>query len=264
MNYCNELSQVVSNQLIAKNTYRAVLSSPNIASAASPGQFVNILPSSDWRLAMRRPMSLAGVKGDNIELIYKVFGPGTDLMSKWKKGCKVDMIGPLGNFWNDFDKMPVLIGGGVGIAPIMYLSDYLKNKDINHYLIMGAKDKGEHFLNHNPDENVFLSTDNGSIGIKGNVLDVFKEINPINSQIKIFSCGPSVMMESLRDFSNENGICCDLALETVIACGFGICQGCTVEYDKSDKDKHSYRSKFGLVCLDGPIFNSKKIKTCKL
>ena len=264
MNYVNEICKVVSNELISKNTYKATLFSPKIAKESSPGQFVNILPSNSWDLAMRRPMSLSGVNENNIELIYKVFGSGTDLMSKWKRADKIDIIGPLGNSWSDFEKMPVLIGGGVGIAPIMYLSNYLKNKNIVHYLIMGAKDKSEHFLTHDIEKKVFLSTDNGSIGIKGDVLDAFKSIDLINNEIKIFSCGPSVMMENLKDFSNKNDIDCDLALETVMACGFGICQGCTVEYSHSNSVNHSYRSKYGLVCLDGPIFSSKKIKTCKL
>ena len=77
----------------------------------------------------------------------------------------------------------------------------------------------------------------------------FKSIKLMNSEIKIFSCGPSVMMESLKDFSNENNIDCDLALETVMACGFGICQGCTVEYSNGELENPSYRSKYGLVCM---------------
>ena len=264
MNYINEICIVLSNDLIAENTYKASLFSPGIAKNALPGQFVNILPDNNWDLAMRRPMSLAGVNSDNIELIYKVFGSGTNLMSKWKKDDRIDIIGPLGNSWNDFKKMPVLIGGGVGIAPIMYLSNYLKNKNILHCLIMGARDKNEHFLMHDVEKRVLLSTDNGSIGIKGNVLDAFKSMKLMNNKIKIFSCGPSVMMENLKDFSNKNDIDCDLALETIMACGFGICQGCTVEYSNGELENPSYRSKYGLVCLDGPIFNSKKIKTCKL
>ena len=264
MNYINEICIVLNNNLIACNTYRVSLFAPNIAQKALPGQFVNILPDSKWDLAMRRPMSLAGVNGDNIQLIYKVFGHGTDLMSKWKKGDKIDIIGPLGNSWCDFKKTPVLIGGGVGIAPIIYLSNYLKKENILHYLIMGAQDKNGHFLDHDIKNRVLLSTDDGSVGIKGNVLDAFKVLNLRNDEIKIFSCGPSIMMESLKGFSSINDIDCDLALETIMACGFGICQGCTVEYTSGEIESPSYRSKYGLVCLDGPIFNSKKIKTCKL
>ena len=158
----------------------------------------------------------------------------------------------------------IFITGGAGFIGSNFIHYCLKKNDIVHYLIMGARDKSEHFLTHNIEEKVLLSTDNGTAGIKGNVLDAFKSINLINDKIKIFSCGPAIMMESLKDFSNKNEIDRDLALETIMACGFGICQGCTVEYDNVDSDCHSYRSKYGLVCLDGPIFSSKKIKTCKL
>ena len=211
MNYFNEISIVLSNDLIAKNTYRAILKSPKISGKAYSGQFVNILPHKNWDKAMRRPMSLAGVNGENIELIYKVFGSGTDLMSKWKRGDEIDIIGPLGNSWNDFEKTPILIGGGVGIAPIMYLSNYLKENNILHYLIMGAKDKSEHFLKHDIEKRIVLSTDDGSIGMKGNVIDAFKAIDLIDNEIKIFACGPPVMMENLKEFSNKNNIHCDLA-----------------------------------------------------
>ena len=129
MSYLNEIAYVRSNTLIAENTYKAILKAPKISEISKPGQFVNILPSDDWEKAMRRPMSLAGVREDNIELIYKVFGEGTYLMSKWSVNDKIDIIGPLGNFWSNFEKTPILIGGGVGIAPIMYLSNYLNNNN---------------------------------------------------------------------------------------------------------------------------------------
>ena len=107
MSYLNEIAYVRSNTLIAKNTYKAILKAPKISEISKPGQFVNILPSDNWKKAMRRPMSLAGVSEDNIELIYKVFGEGTYLMSKWSVNDKIDIIGPLGNFWSNFEKIPI-------------------------------------------------------------------------------------------------------------------------------------------------------------
>ena len=264
MNYINEIACVKSNDLIAENTYRAVLESPKISKISKPGQFVNILPSLDWDKAMRRPMSLADACSGSIELIYKVFGKGTKLMSNWGKGDNIDIIGPLGNYWSDFDKTPILIGGGVGIAPITYLSKFLNENHIEHYLIMGARSCGDHFLKHELDGKILLSTDDGSLGIKGNVVDVFKTLDLDYKSVKIFSCGPPLMMESIKKHVDINKIDCDLALETIMACGFGICQGCAVEFCSDESKEHSYRSKFGLVCLDGPIFSAKDIKTCIL
>ena len=129
---------------------------------------------------------------------------------------------------------------------------------------MGARSHMEHFLKHDLDKRIMLSTDDGSAGLKGNVVDALKTLKLDCENIKIFSCGPPLMMESIKEYANINKIDCDLALETIMACGFGICQGCTVEFCIDSKQDHSYRSKFGLVCLDGPIFNAKDIRTCIL
>ena len=282
LTYCNEIAEVISNKEIAANTYSAVLKSPKIANLAGVGQFVNVLPDSNWEKAMRRPMSLAGAEEDNIELIYKVFGEGTQLMSHWKTGDQIDIIGPLGNGWDirpliqnsaSQRKFPLLIGGGVGIAPIMYLSQNLMHQDFDSQscpCIMGARMADEHFLKHDPENGVILATDDGSLGIKGNVIDALKYAFTIQdlglefSSVQIFCCGPPMMMESVKQYAESNKIDCQVALETIMACGFGICQGCTVQYNEDNKQEHSYRDKFGLVCLDGPVFNVKEIKTCKL
>ena len=276
MNYVNEIAEVISTDKIAKNIYKVRLKAPKITDLSEVGQFVNILPDSNWEKAMRRPMSIAekNKKENCIELIYKVFGEGTQLMNDWIRGDKIDIIGPLGNGWDvsniiDGDKLPVLMGGGVGIAPIMSLYQYIANYKKNALLIMGARNFDEHFLNHKINELVVLSTDDGSLGVKGNVIDALEhaidKIDEINlNQIEIFCCGPPMMMESVKKYSDLNNIDCQVALETIMACGFGICQGCTVEYDNDEDSGHSYRSRFGLVCLDGPVFNAKNIKTCKL
>jgi len=188
------------------------------------------------------------------------------MMSNWVKGEYVDFIGPLGNYWEDYnDYLPILVGGGVGIAPILNFHNHLLDKKNNHILIMGARHKGEHFLIHDPDKQVYMSTDDGSLGIKGNVVDVLQSIysNKLNnSNVKIFSCGPPQMMESVKLFSLKHSLKCDLALETIMACGIGICQGCTVERKVEESTADSYRDRFVLACLDGPIFSAEEIITC--
>ena len=276
MNYVNEIAVVLSNEEISKNIFRVKLRSPKIADLANTGQFVNILPNNNWKKAMRRPMSIAekNQAENSIELIYKVFGEGTRLMNDWQNGDKVDIIGPLGNGWNtadlfENDRLPVLIGGGVGIAPIVSLHQYIVDCKEKSLLIMGARNADEHFLEHDPDKLKILSTDDGSLGVRGNVIDAFKyAINKLDNikfnQIQIFCCGPAMMMESVKKYAESNKIKCQVALETLMACGFGICQGCAVEYNNNDKKEHSYRSRYGLVCVDGPVFNASEIKTCKL
>ncbi len=261
----NEKAVIPSNKLIAFNTYEATMDAPQVSQSVLPGQFINILPNESWDKVMRRPMSEASCNENKISIIYKAVGDGTKIMSEWKKGDKVDIIGPLGNFWNNFDKKtPVIIGGGVGVAPILFLHNHLNSKEINHHMIMGARNKDEHFLEHSLDKKSYriLTTDDGSLGIKGNVLDGLELIDNLE-ECKIFVCGPPLMMESVKALSEKQNILCDVALETVMACGFGICQGCTVEFNYKEQD-HSYRNKYGLVCCDGPIFDAKDIKTCLL
>jgi len=260
-----ENARVIYTREIAENTFETMLYSPKISNCSKPGQFINILPSFNWDAMMRRPMSIASQSDDNISIIYKIVGNGTKLMQAWGVGQIVDIIGPLGNFWTEYrDYDPILIGGGVGIAPIINLKNYLDKLNIKSELIMGARTKSEHFLSHNPKKNQYMSTDDGSLGVEGTVIDVLKLINEDMNCKKIFACGPSGMMESVKTFSLDNNIVCDLAIETIMACGVGICQGCTVELNKVDNNKNSYRKKYALACIDGPIFNAKDIKTCYL
>lgn len=262
----NETCKVISNLQIAQNIYEAHLQSRDIAQQAEPGQFINILPRSNFPRTMRRPMSISHQDKDSLKIIYKPIGIGTELMKSWKVGDDVDVIGPLGNSWDySHDKDYVLIGGGVGLAPIMNLYEKIKKRK-NVYLFLGAQDEKEHFLEHSPKDNIYISTDNGTKGIKGNLFDALKRILTIkNLQNKVmYVCGPPKMMEALKFFSNDNNIECYLALETIMACGFGICQGCTVEMCNNVNITDSYRQKYGLVCIDGPIFKSNEVKTCLL
>ncbi len=255
----NEIATIVSNERIADNIFEAKMISPKISNVSMPGQFINILPNKNWPNVMRRPMSIASQGDGSISIIYKIFGEGTKLISKWQNGDSIDIIGPLGNKWSKYSsKIPVLIGGGVGIAPIINFHKMLINKKITHMLIMGARSKGEHFMSHEPDKNIFLSTDIDDYGFKGNVIEALGKINyKLDNRYKIFTCGPPGMMKAVSNYAIKNKIDCDLALETIMACGIGICQGCTII--KSSKSKNTYRNKYSLACIDGPIFNIKEL-----
>ena len=255
MKIYNEIATIKSNHQIAYNIFESHMYLPNISSVVKPGQFINILPSKDWNKIMRRPMSVASQKEGYISIIYKIFGEGTELMSQWKENDKVDILGPLGNTWENYDHaFPILIGGGVGIAPIMNLHNELKTKKIDNILIVGAREKKEHFMNHNPANNIYLTTDKDDYGIKGNVINALDKIlDNINKTVKIFTCGPHGMMLAVKKYCSNNNLDCDFALETIMACGIGICQGCTITRHSVKAD--SYREKYALACIDGPIFN---------
>jgi len=258
-----EIGQVVFNREIAKHFYEAEIIAPLISSKCKPGQFINILPSPNWKNVMRRPMSVSFQDDEKIRIIYKIVGEGTQFIGNWKVGESVDLIGPLGNYWKDWEGyFPILMGGGVGIAPILNLHYYLNSQNINHALIMGARTKAEHFLQPSQNDNIFLTTDDGSIGVKGWITNALNEFSFDPLKSKIFTCGPPLMMEAIRKLSLDKKIECDLALERLMACGFGICQGCTVEKTNKEKHQHSYRSTFALACIDGPIFSSSELVSC--
>jgi len=262
----NEISKIIDNKEIAENIFEAHLLSDNLSKIAKPGQFINILPSSDFDKTMRRPMSLSFQDDNSFKIIYKPIGDGTRIMRDWKQGDIIDVIGPLGNAWDVLNsKDAILLGGGVGLAPILNLYNNIKSTKTAH-LFLGARRKEEHFIQHAPDNNIYLSTDNGSSGIKGNLFEAMNsvfEINDLKNKV-LYVCGPPMMMETLRKFAIDNEIECYLALETIMACGVGICQGCTVEKYNSNTDSHTYRNKYELVCMDGPIYKANEVKTCLL
>ena len=203
-------------------------------------------------------MSVASRHDDRIGLIYKVFGSGTATMAGWQPEQPVDLLGPLGNGWSTVDgSYPVLVGGGVGIAPILFLHDLLDREGREHHLIMGARDGSEQFLTHAPERHITLTTDNGTTGLKGTVVDgLIQVLDPLGTRpVTLYGCGPAPMITALKDFANARDLPCQLALEEMMGCGFGNCQGCSVEL-KTETGKHppSYRERFQLVCLDGPVF----------
>ncbi|UCH10508.1 MAG: dihydroorotate dehydrogenase electron transfer subunit [Fidelibacterota bacterium] len=203
-------------------------------------------------------MSVASCTDGCIALIYKVIGTGTMAMREWQTGDTVSLLGPLGNGWEmPSKKLPILAGGGVGIAPINYLHEELERQGVKHLLIMGARQADEHFLSHAPDKNIILTTDDGSTGIKGTVVDGLTQLceQSTYEDAVIYGCGPSAMLTALMSYTNERQLPCQLATEEIMACGIGLCQGCAVEVKThmaiSDR---SYRKRIKLACLDGPVF----------
>ena len=154
-----EKCEVRSNKTLASGLYEMNLEGPGISAQARPGQFVNILVNATVTPLLRRPMSVAQVNGTTFGLIYKVLGRGTRELSTWKAGHAADILGPLGNGWSVGDKkLPLLVGGGVGIAPINFLHQQLSQAGTQHQLIMGARNRAEHFLRHQPATGITLTT----------------------------------------------------------------------------------------------------------
>lgn len=255
-----ETCSVSSNAQIARSIWRMELEAPEISGATlGPGQFVSITVSDTWELPLRRPMSIAGKVGEILHIIYKVFREGTLLLSKKQPGDKVSVLGPLGNtFQLPPDSFyPILVGGGVGIAPIDWLHQSLTSRGIDHDTIIGAVTAEEHFHTHRPEEGIFLTTDDGSAGEEGTVLPTLERAAGHRARPLIYACGPGLMLKAVHEFVSEKDIPCQMAVESYMACGTGICQGCVIPL-QGKRGTRSGRS-YSLVCREGPVYDAREI-----
>ncbi len=246
-------SPVVETIKVHENIFIQKIHSPEIAQLIKPGQFLNIRVSENTFPLLRRPFSICDVDGENIFLMFNILGEGTRILSHKHKGDLVDILGPLGNGFNlDGDyKTAIIVAGGLGAAPFPYLTREIKNKK-SIMSFVGGRTKQD-VISYGM-ENLILSSDDGSIGFKGNVVQSLENnLNKIDiSTSKVFACGPNAMLRVLKDFCLKHNLDCEVSTECAMACGFGICQGCPIE-STSDSDKYL------LVCKDGPVFNVKDV-----
>ena len=233
----NNYQGTVKNiEKIASNTFRMDIVSD--LENVSAGQFISILCPNK---TLRRPFSVAGIKNNVISVLFKLKGEGTQYLSYLKPGDFIDFIAPLGNGFNIENKKSLLIGAGIGIAPMLFLKSELNKKNINNYLITGFREKSE----------VINGRDETVIG--GSVLDniecLIKKLKP---EI-IYSCGPSIVLKLVSELGIKLGIETQVALERVMACSIGVCRGCVIKLNKNNELINAS------VCKDGPVFKGKEV-----
>lgn len=243
-----------------QNNYYSFTFSPFTASKrCKPGHFVQLqIPHTD--IFFRRPFSIAGIDSDgNIELIFKIFGKGTKLLATLEKGDKVSLLGPLGVPFTSPKKneQAVIIAGGVGFPPLMYLAVEMIAKGYDpksiHFFYGGrtSDDILEKSRIKKLGLNFYPVTEDGSYGTKALVTKPVEEfIQSSKSKMKIFSCGPEGMLKAANDLGLKYNIPGELSLEAPMPCGVGICLGCV----KLKTDGTHAR-----VCIDGPIFEIGEI-----
>lgn len=258
-----EIAEVVENREIARNIWQLEMNAPGITKQyIGPGQFINILAEDDWGHPLRRPMSIASVTGATIAIIYKIFGPVTELLTQKESGFLLNLLGPLGNIfsnWNGQGFYPILIGGGVGLAPILNLHHACKNREVEHALIIGARNKSEHFITHDSDRGIYLTTDDGSQGISGTVMPTLEKVLASSKNPALYACGPESMLKAVQALALENQIPAQLSVESYMGCGVGLCQGCAISREGMGTKEHSYHEKYSLVCLDGPVYSASEV-----
>jgi dihydroorotate dehydrogenase electron transfer subunit len=232
--------------------YRLVMDAPDIACIAQPGQFVMV--NCGPEILLNRPFSIHRIEDSSkIALLYNIAGQGTRYLSQRIQGEHVRLIGPLGNGFsiNDTSEKLLLVAGGIGVAPLVFLADRALSMDKSVCMLIGASNVSQLYppnLLPAVDELITM-TDDGSSGMKGMITDVLCDY--IEKADQIFTCGPAAMyktiydMEKLRQLKNR----IQLSLEARMGCGTGICYGCSI------KTRHGMQT----VCHDGPVFSLDEI-----
>jgi len=248
-----EKTRVLSQSKIASDVYSIWLETKDIACDAKPGQFVSVY-SNDGTKLLPRPISICEVNSNEgiLRLVYRVVGVGTKEFSKYKSGDTVEVLGPLGNGFPLSNHSAILIGGGIGIPPMLELSKNLSGKK---QIILGYKD--ELFLNDELSQYgyVYVSTEDGSRGVRGNVIDTIKA-NRVTGDV-IYACGPAPMLKAVKSYAEENNIKAWLSLEEKMACGVGACLACVCKTKEIDEHSNVYNAR---VCKEGPVFSSEEVE----
>jgi len=238
-----EIFTIESNEKIAKDIMLMVLSG-DTSSLTAPGQFVNIQIDG---LYLRRPISVCDYSDNSLTLIYKIVGEGTEIMSKYKPGAKLDLLVGLGNGFNTekSGNAPLLIGGGVGVPPMYNLCKVLIEQGKKPTVILGFNSRDDVFFEEEfkaLGAKVLITTADGSYGIHGFVTDAMKDVD----YSYFFTCGPMPMFKAIESIATGSG---QYSFEERMGCGFGACMGC------------SCKTKYGnkRICKDGPVLEREEI-----
>ncbi len=231
------------------------LRAPEVARIARPGQFINIRVTDSFYPLLRRPFSIYRTDGEFLEIVFSVVGMGTSLIAGKRVGDSLDIIGPLGKPFSigNPDVAAILVGGGLGVAPLPMLHSALRSREIPVETFLGARTAA--FILPIHLTNVSIATDDGSLGIRGTVVDLLRNRleKPGGPPSRVYACGPTAMLRPLIALVRELRIPCEVSLESAMACGFGICQGCPVETAGGEK-------KYALVCKDGTVFDATEVE----
>ncbi len=259
MNQIQNTYKIVSNEKICPKFYKLCIDAKAIAKAVKPGQFIHIKVSETLVPFFRRPFSVFRAK-KYVEVLYEAVGVGTKALSERKPGEYLDVLGPLGNHFHVLPKGPqsqspkqiVMIAGGIGVAPFLVLSDALARKGYEMILLYGARTKGHIFPMNEFKKNgckVYIATDDGSVGVKGYVSNLFSKIDANPKTTVLYTCGPHAMMSSVQKFAKEYNLNCQASCEEVMACALGACLGCSIKTTKGYKT----------TCYDGPVFDIREV-----
>jgi dihydroorotate dehydrogenase electron transfer subunit len=238
----------------AETLYRLTLYAPLIAAAARPGQFVMASCGPLLDPLLRRPFSIhRRIGSDMLQLLIRVAGRGSELLTQYRPGQSISLVGPLGQGFQPPPKAAsvCLVGGGIGIAPLFFLAERL-DAGRRCTVLLGSRTGAE--LSQLAAEfaqlgcRVETATDDGALGHHGLVTDLLAPYLPVTN--KVYACGPLPMMASVAAACRKARVACDVSLEARMACGLGACLGCAV---------HGADGRYLHVCKNGPVMNALEV-----
>ena len=248
-----ETAKIVSAANLAEGIYSLVLKTA-ASQYAIPGQFINIF-SNDGSKILPRPISICEIDKaqGTLRVVYRVVGKGTEEFSKLQAGDTVEILGPLGNGFPLEEGKAIVVGGGIGVPPMLELAKELTG-DVTAVLGYRTDDLflGDNFIDAAAE--VIFATDDGSVGVHGTVVDAMKE-NDLKADV-IYACGPKPMLKGVAEYADSIGAKCYVSMEERMACGVGACLGCVCQSKEVDNHSHVNNKR---VCKDGPVFLSTEV-----
>lgn len=254
-----EIARVVSQESLADGIYSMWIQT-EASESAKPGQFLSLYTNDASRL-LPRPISICEIDREKgrLRVVYRVTGQntGTEQFSRMSAGDRIPVVGPLGNGFpvkEAIGKRVFLMGGGIGVPPILELA---KQMECGKKQIVAGYRDAHIFLKEEFEQNgeLYISTEDGSVGTKGNVLDAIRE-NGLDADI-IFACGPTPMLRAIKEWAKEKKIACYISLEERMACGIGACLGCVCRTKERDPHTNVHNAR---ICKDGPVFLSTEVE----
>lgn len=250
-------STVIEQKMIAEGICSMWLDAKEIAVQAKPGQFISVY-SNDKSRVLPRPISICEIDREKgtLRIVYRVVGKGTEEFSKAKPGDSFEILGPLGNGFPIEEakgKKVLMIGGGIGVPPMLQTAKEIEGEAI---IVSGYRNQ-DLFLKEELESagTLFIATEDGSVGTKGNVVDAIRE-NQIEADM-MFACGPKPMLRALKDYALEKGMPCWISMEEKMACGVGACLACVCQSKDVDSHSHVHNKR---ICKDGPVFLSTEVE----
>ena len=263
----DETGKVLFNLEVAEDFYLLRLAVPHIAAGVVPGQFVEVRVSSNFSPFLRIPLSICKTDpvAGTIDLLYEDMGAKSRALSLQRSGCEIACLGPLGHGFKvpAADRAAILVGGGIGTPPLLFLGEELRRASRQVALLVGARSANKHLpdnlLNAAAGE-VQKATDDGSNGHHGLVTDLLKEKLATGKKYTVYTCGPHAMMAAVAAICREARVSCQASLEEYMACGFGVCVGCVVEVTLPEHESlASPYLQYSRICVDGPVFDAQRV-----